>query len=100
MGVVATPSTLPLSDFRAKTVGPIFKIFSWTDTAKNFVCNKSSCTIKPKFELYTPNVVQINFSIDPPFCPRSTIYFLGILQILGGLGDLGPNISETPPHLT
>ena len=42
-------------------------------------------------------MVQINFFIEPPLCvviPRSTIYFLGILQILVGLGDLGPNISE------
>ena len=33
-GVVATPSTLPLSNFRAKMVGPIWKIFSWADVPR------------------------------------------------------------------
>ena len=28
------PSTLPLSNFRAKTVGPIRKMFSWTDVPR------------------------------------------------------------------
>ena len=49
------PSTLPLSNFRAKTVGPIWKAFHGQcpkdeTTAKNFVWNKSSSYFQEKLE--------------------------------------------------
>ena len=57
-------------------------------------------TIKPKFEFYTPNVVQIIFLIEPPLCVVIRLSaFSWYFTDFRGLGarDLGSNISKTPP---
>ena len=59
------PSTLPLSNFRAKTVGPIWKIFSWTDVPRMSLQVKSSSHFWEKVEKWK-NLFGGDIHTPPP----------------------------------